>query len=334
MWRAISTIIRCTPTSQALKVLAMQDRPDLRAAQEGVTAARSQESLKRANGKKDLGVSFDYTHTAGINSGAFFFNIDLPIFDRNQGEIAKARFAITQAEQKAIEAAQQVNTDIIDAYAALHSNDEIIQFYQRRLCRSGQAIAGYYRVCVQTRSGEPAGFSGCRANLSFESTRLSSSIGELHDGSGTDASSCGNKGPAMMSRRIRNRMSKATLAACDGGGFGALLAREPRRSRASASALGWLRLGLSGQDESKMTSYSTRRKQNGYGGFVYCAAGSDGPHASCDGGEIESAAGAAAHGGGGLQRVQDDAGVQRGRRPGAGDHRASRDKMCTRGKRC
>ena len=115
---------------EALKGLGMQDRPDLRAAQEGVTAARSQEALERANGKKDLGVSFDYTHTAGINSGAFFFNIDLPIFDRNQGEIAKARFAITQAEETALETAQQVNTDIVDAYGALHSNDEIIQLYQ------------------------------------------------------------------------------------------------------------------------------------------------------------------------------------------------------------
>jgi outer membrane protein, heavy metal efflux system len=117
-------------TIEQLKILAMENRPDLRAAQQGVTAARSQEALMRANGKKDLGVSFDYTHTAGTNSGAFFFNIDLPIFDRNQGEIAKARFAITQAEQQAIEAAQQVSTDILDAFAALQSNDEIIKLYR------------------------------------------------------------------------------------------------------------------------------------------------------------------------------------------------------------
>jgi outer membrane protein, heavy metal efflux system len=117
-------------TIEQLKILAMENRPDLRAAQQGVTAARSQEALMRANGKKDLNVSFDYTHTAGTNSGAFYFNIDLPIFDRNQGEIAKARFAITQAEQQAIEAAQQVNTDIIDAFAALQSNDEIIKLYR------------------------------------------------------------------------------------------------------------------------------------------------------------------------------------------------------------
>lgn len=113
-----------------LKGLAARSRPDLRAAQQAVTAARSQEALMRANGKKDLGVTFDYTHTAGINSGAFFFNIDLPIFDRNQGEIARTRYAIIQAEQQAIETAQQVNTDVTDAYGALRSNDEIIQLYR------------------------------------------------------------------------------------------------------------------------------------------------------------------------------------------------------------
>jgi outer membrane protein, heavy metal efflux system len=113
-----------------LKNLAARSRPDLRAAQQSVTAARSQEALMEANGKRDLGASFSYTHTAGINSGAFFFNIDLPIFDRNQGEIARTRYAISQAREQALEAAQQVSTDVTDAYAALRSNDEIIQLYR------------------------------------------------------------------------------------------------------------------------------------------------------------------------------------------------------------
>jgi len=113
-----------------LRVLAMQNRPDLRAAQQGVVAARSQEALMEANGKKDLNVSFDFSRAGGVNSGTFFFNIDLPIFDRNQGEIARTRFAITQAQEQAIETAQQVNTDVVDAYAALHASDEIIQLYR------------------------------------------------------------------------------------------------------------------------------------------------------------------------------------------------------------
>src|SRR5271168_1352647 len=112
------------------KALALRTRPDLQAAQLGVTAAHSQESLAEANGKRDLNVTFDYTHTNGQNSGAFYFNIDLPIFDRNQGEIARTRYAITQFQELQNEAAQQVLTDVVDACEALHSNDQIIQLYR------------------------------------------------------------------------------------------------------------------------------------------------------------------------------------------------------------
>ena len=113
-----------------LKVLALANRPDLIAAEQGVTAARSQESLTEANGKRDLNASFSYTHTAGVNSGAFFFNMDLPIFDRNQGEIARARYAITQAQQQASEASEQVITDVTNAWENLRVNDQIIKLYQ------------------------------------------------------------------------------------------------------------------------------------------------------------------------------------------------------------
>jgi cobalt-zinc-cadmium efflux system outer membrane protein len=113
-----------------LKSLALRTRPDLQAAHLSVNAAQSQESLAEANGKRDLNASFNYTHTAGINSGAFFFNIDLPIFDRNQGEIARTRYAITQSQELQNETSQQVLTDVVDAYEAVRSNDQIIQLYR------------------------------------------------------------------------------------------------------------------------------------------------------------------------------------------------------------
>jgi cobalt-zinc-cadmium efflux system outer membrane protein len=113
-----------------LKALALRSRPDLLEAHLGVKAAESQLSLAQANSKRDLNVTFDYTHTAGINSGAFFFNIDLPIFDRNQGEIARTRYAITQSEELQNETAQQVLTDVVDAYEAVSSNDQIIKLYR------------------------------------------------------------------------------------------------------------------------------------------------------------------------------------------------------------
>jgi outer membrane protein, heavy metal efflux system len=113
-----------------LRALAMRTRPDLVAAQQGVIAARSQELLAEANGKRDLGASFNYSHVADTNTAAVFFNIQLPIFDRNQGEIARTRYAITQSQQQAAEAAEQVMSDVVDAYEALRTNDQIVQLYR------------------------------------------------------------------------------------------------------------------------------------------------------------------------------------------------------------
>jgi cobalt-zinc-cadmium efflux system outer membrane protein len=113
-----------------LKALALRTRPDLRAAQQSVVAAHSQELLAEANGKRDLGASFNYSHVAATSTGAFFFNIQLPIFDRNQGEIARTRYAITQSQELASETSQQVLTDVVDAYEALRSNDQIVQLYR------------------------------------------------------------------------------------------------------------------------------------------------------------------------------------------------------------
>lgn len=113
-----------------LKLLALRSRPDFIAAQQNVTAARSQNALAIANGKRDLGVTFNYTHVADVNSGAFFFNMELPIFDRNQGEIARTGYVISQSQEQASEASEQVVSDVVDAYGNLRSNDEIIQLYR------------------------------------------------------------------------------------------------------------------------------------------------------------------------------------------------------------
>ncbi len=113
-----------------LKSIAAVNRPDLRAAQLAVTAAESQLALQKANGKMDVTGTFNYTHTAGVNTGAFFFNMPLPIFNRNQGEIARAQYAITQAQEQASETTQQVSTDVVQAFENLLTNNQIIQLYQ------------------------------------------------------------------------------------------------------------------------------------------------------------------------------------------------------------
>jgi len=114
----------------SLKSLAALNRPDLRAAQQGVAAAESQLALQRANGKMDITGTFDYSHTVGTSTGSFFYSMPLPIFNRNQGEIQRAQYAITQAQELASETTQQVSTDVVQAYANLQTNDQIIQLYR------------------------------------------------------------------------------------------------------------------------------------------------------------------------------------------------------------
>ena len=113
-----------------LKSLALRTRADVREAQLAVTAAQSQESLAEANGKVDVSATANYSHVGAVNSLAFFFNIPIPIFNRNQGEIARTKYAITQFQEQNTAIAEQALSDTVSAYEALHTNDQIIQIYR------------------------------------------------------------------------------------------------------------------------------------------------------------------------------------------------------------
>jgi outer membrane protein, heavy metal efflux system len=113
-----------------LQARALQTRPDLRAALQGVTAAKSQYELQKAIGKRDVTGQVNYTHVSQVSTASFFGSIQLPIFDRNQGEIARARYAINQAQEQQNATNGQVLTDVRDAYEGLRSNDEIVTIFR------------------------------------------------------------------------------------------------------------------------------------------------------------------------------------------------------------
>ena len=113
-----------------LEMRALATRPDLRAAQQGVTAANSQYALAKADGKRDVTAQINYTHIADLSTASLFGQIQIPIFDRNQGEIARTKFAITQAQEQEKAASDQVLTDVADAYQSVQTNDQIIQLYR------------------------------------------------------------------------------------------------------------------------------------------------------------------------------------------------------------
>ena len=121
-----------------LQVKALKQRPDFQAAVLGVTAAQSQIRLAKSNGKVDVNGTFDFTHTAGQNTASIFASFELPIFNRNQGEIARTGYALTQAQESQLSASDTVLSDVGNAYEAIRSNDEIVQLYTSGYLKEAQ----------------------------------------------------------------------------------------------------------------------------------------------------------------------------------------------------
>jgi cobalt-zinc-cadmium efflux system outer membrane protein len=117
---------------------ARQERPDFRAAQQGVTAAQSQVSLAKANGKQDLNLSVNYSHVSGESSTSWFFSIPLPIFDRNQGEIKRTLFAVDQSKFQATSTEETVMSDVGNAWESAASNEEIVKLYTSGYLKDAQ----------------------------------------------------------------------------------------------------------------------------------------------------------------------------------------------------
>jgi cobalt-zinc-cadmium efflux system outer membrane protein len=121
-----------------LKLQALRERPDYKAAELGVTAAQSQIQLAKANSKVDVTGTYNLDHVAGETTGSIFASFPLAIFDRNQGEIARTRYALTQSQEQQQSASDTVLSDVSNAYDAVKSNDEVVQLYTSGYLKQAQ----------------------------------------------------------------------------------------------------------------------------------------------------------------------------------------------------
>jgi cobalt-zinc-cadmium efflux system outer membrane protein len=86
----------------ALMRRAMDNRPDLRAAEADRERARADHRLARANAWWDITPQIEYQRIGPDNTIGFGFSLPIRIFDRNQGEIAR-----TQAEIDRVDAVRE-----------------------------------------------------------------------------------------------------------------------------------------------------------------------------------------------------------------------------------
>jgi outer membrane protein TolC len=102
---------------------ALQNRPDLRAGPQGIVAANSP---RKAIGKQDVTSAANYSHVNSIKAAACAMSVPLPIFNRNQVEIARTGHAIRQAQEQEKGTREQVLADVDGAYEGLRERDNVV----------------------------------------------------------------------------------------------------------------------------------------------------------------------------------------------------------------
>jgi cobalt-zinc-cadmium efflux system outer membrane protein len=71
-----------------------------------------------------------YVHNFPGNAVGVGMSIDLPVHDRNQGNIAHAEVAARQAIEVETSTRYGVITDVVNAYAAFQTNDKVVNLFQ------------------------------------------------------------------------------------------------------------------------------------------------------------------------------------------------------------
>ena len=125
------------PRDEFRKV-ALDTRPDLKAAVEAVDKAHTDHKLAIANGSTDPTFSGWFTHNASTNNPAgqdtvgASVNIPLRIFDRNQGEKLRTQLDITRNEKLRDAVETGVLSDVDSGYATLASDLTLLRPYKAK----------------------------------------------------------------------------------------------------------------------------------------------------------------------------------------------------------
>ncbi len=128
---------------EAYRQIALDNRPDLKAAMQTVEQAQLNYKLAVANGSTDPTFSLDVGRNPPID---FYFGVDvsipLRIFDRNQGNKLQAKIDISRQEKLRDASQAQVFSDVDSAYATLNSNVILLRPYKAKYLAEAQRVRG------------------------------------------------------------------------------------------------------------------------------------------------------------------------------------------------
>lgn len=133
-----------------------RDRPELRAAREALKQAEANFDLQRANAVPDPELMAGYKRFSGSgqftgqNTLFFGFQVPLPIFDRNQGQIAAAQAQVLGAKEAVADQEIAIRAEVASAQSDYVSRRQallkILPAMARRAAMSDEIAEGAYRL--------------------------------------------------------------------------------------------------------------------------------------------------------------------------------------------
>jgi len=129
------------PALDDVRQMALDTRPDLKAALQSIDKATTDHKLAIANGSTDPTFNVDFARNPPIP--AYFgvgVTIPLRIFDRNQGEKLRTQLDIDRNEKQMEVTRAQVFSDVDSAYAAVTSAVTLLQPYKERYLTQAQSV--------------------------------------------------------------------------------------------------------------------------------------------------------------------------------------------------
>lgn len=143
------------PSLDEVRKMAMENRPDLKAAMQAVDQAQVNHKLAIAAGSTDPTFSAWYSYNPSFNnpydhqSLGVSVSVPLRIFDRNQGEKLRTQLDVTRNQQLANATEAQVFGDVDSAYAQVSSDVTLLQPYKQQYLAQAQRVRQTVRLSYE-----------------------------------------------------------------------------------------------------------------------------------------------------------------------------------------
>jgi cobalt-zinc-cadmium efflux system outer membrane protein len=164
------------PPLPEFRAIALETRPDLRAAVQSIDQARSASKLAEANASTDPTIGMDVgrfpqsTMPAPSNYMGVSISIPLRIFDRNQGERLRTRVDISRNERLRDVIEAQAYSDVDSAHATIVSTVILLKPYKTQYLKQATTVRDTVTFSYQRGGASLLDF--LQAQADYRSVRL------------------------------------------------------------------------------------------------------------------------------------------------------------------